>query len=455
MVVRQFSKRRLFLFLGDLAIILFSFNLALWIRTSTTLLEFQSFQKIALVVFLIVAYTTSFYIFEFYNFRTKFRKSDFLASMGGAFGLTYLLAIFSFYVLPYKLGRGVFLISWVITALLVYAFRVFYSTAFKLTEPRKNVLVLGDGATTAAIIHGLKTDPDFRLAAILDKEALRDKLGKETTGGDKGTIKEFVEQNAINDIVVSFDTNNSTELERVLVNCRMKGIGCHTIEAFYERLFEKLPVLILNDRWFLMSGGFDKLGSRFYMALKRTTDLVIASLILLLTLPVSLLIVLLIPLTSRGPVFFTQERLGAGRKPFKIIKFRTMVDNAEAEGPRWAQINDARVTRLGKFLRRTRLDEIPQFINVLLGELSLIGPRPERDFFVNQLTEKIPFYSLRFFVKPGITGWAQINYRYGANEADALEKLRYELYYIKNQAFLLDLKILLKTIRVMLTGAGT
>jgi len=147
--------------------------------------------------------------------------------------------------------------------------------------------------------------------------------------------------------------------------------------------------------------------------------------------------------------------LGAGKVPFRIIKFRTMVHDAEAEGPKWARDNDLRVTKLGGLLRKTRLDEIPQLINVLKGEMSLIGPRPEREYFVTRLAEKIPFYDLRFFVKPGLTGWAQVKFRYAADETDALEKLRYELYYIKHQSLVLEAKILMKTVRVILTGLGT
>jgi sugar transferase (PEP-CTERM system associated) len=454
MAAKTLSKRQFLLFFGDITIVIFSFYIALMLRTGETFSDFLTFQKIALLLSLIVAYMASFYIFDFYNIRYKFRSSKFLASMGGAFGLAYLFAILCFYVFPYKLGRGVFLISWALTGLLVYGLRFVYSTFFKLSEPRRNVLVLGNGATIDTIIAPLKDDPEYRLTAILDKETVKEKLSHETDPNSKVTFAKFVEQNKINDIVVSFEANNSSELERALVSCRMQGIDCYTVESFYERLLEKLPVLMLNDRWFLMSGGFDKLGSRFYKTLKRTFDFVIATMILIISLPVTFIVSLLIPLTSKGPIFFIQERLGAGKKPFKIIKFRTMLHNAEANGPQWAQNDDGRVTKLGRVLRRTRLDELPQLINVFKGEMSLIGPRPEREYFIDQLTAQIPFYSLRFFVKPGITGWAQVNFRYGADEKDAVEKLRYELYYIKNQSLFLDFRILLKTIRVVLIGAG-
>ncbi len=419
-----------------------------------TLFGYGSFQKTGLVVALIIAYPLSFYIFDFYNIRRKFRNPEFLASMGGAFALAYLFAILSFYIFPYKLGRGVFLISWALTALLVYAWRFFYSTAFKLSEPRRNVLILGNEKTADTIIPALKNDPVFRLSAIMDRRLINDLIARQVSGG-RTALEEFVEETKINDIVVSFDADNSREMERALVNCRMQGIGCYAFEAFYERLFEKLPILMLNDRWFLMSDGFDTLGSRPYKALKRTIDFIGASIILVITLPVSLIAGVLIPLTSKGSAFFTQYRLGAGKAPFKIIKFRTMVRNAEGLGPQWAQDKDPRVTALGRILRKTRIDEIPQLINVLKGDMSLIGPRPEREHFVNQLTEKVPFYSLRFFVKPGLTGWAQVKYRYGWDEADALEKLRYELFYIKNQSLALDARILMKTIRVVMTGQGT
>lgn len=455
MATKRISKRQAILCIIDIIAIIIAFSVALWIRMGETLLAFRSFQKIALVVSLVVAYLFSIYLFDFYNIRRRFRGPGFLASMGGAFGLAYLFGILSFYVFPYKLGRGVFLISWVLTGLLIFGWRFVYGTVFKLSEPRRNVLVLGDGDMSETIIPGLKNDPEFKLMAIMDKRVVKEMLTKAVGTEGKTALEEFIEQKRINDVVVSLDADDSSELERALVNCRMKGIGCHTFESFYERLFEKLPVLMLNDRWFLLSGGFGTLGNKFYKTLKRAIDFVASALILLVTLPASVLAAVLIPLTSKGPVFFTQYRLGAGKRPFKIIKFRTMVCDAEANGPQWARNDDGRVTRTGKVLRKTRLDELPQLINVLKGEMSLIGPRPEREYFVNQLTEKIPFYSLRFFVKPGVTGWAQVKFRYGLDEEDALEKLRYELYYIKNQSLVLDARILMKTVRVVMSGQGT
>lgn len=455
MAAVKFSRRRIVLVLADIALVLLAFDLSLRLRMGLSLARPQSARQLALIAALVVAYLTSFYIFDFYNIRANFRSGRFAFSLAGAFALTYLLAIFSFYLFPYQLGRGVFLISWALTGLFVYGSRLLYSAVADLSAPRRNVLILGGGPSMESVIPALKDDPEFRLEAIMDKRILRDRFAGGSGRVGKGTLEEFVAEHGINDIVVSLDADDSVEIEQALVNCRMKGTNCYTLEAFYERIFEKLPVQILNDRWFVLSGGFGTLGNRFYKGLKRSFDFVGAGLLLLASLPLSLVIALSVKLTSKGPVFFTQFRLGEGKVPFRIIKFRTMVLNAEAEGPQWAANQDHRVTWIGRFLRPARLDEIPQLVNVLKGEMSLIGPRPEREFFVTKLTETIPFYGLRFFVKPGLTGWAQVNYRYGLNEEDALEKLRYELYYIKNQSLALDARILLCTVRVVLTAKGT
>jgi len=265
----------------------------------------------ALVFSLILAYLASFYIFEFYNLRLNFKGTDFLASFGEAFGLSYLFAIANFYIFPYKLGRGVFLISWILTGFFIYAWRFLYSTLFRLQKPYRNVLILGDGARAESIIPGLKNDPEFRLSAIMDKRVVGEMLGHEGRADRRVTLEQFIQLNKINDIVLSFDKNGSDELERTLVNCRMKGIGCHSFESFYERLLEKLPVLMLDDHWFLISEGFGTLGNRFYSILKRAVDFVAACLVLTIASPICALVAILIPLTSRGPVFFTQYRLRA------------------------------------------------------------------------------------------------------------------------------------------------
>jgi sugar transferase (PEP-CTERM system associated) len=222
--------------------------------------------------------------------------------------------------------------------------------------------------------------------------------------------------------------------------------------AFYERVTGKISVEMLRPSWIIFSGGSKR--SRTWFAIRRALNFAIAAVGVVLALPIALLAALAIKLESPGPVFYQQERVGKNGRRFTIIKFRSMRPDAEQSGPQWAAAGDDRTTRIGRFIRKVRIDEIPQFINILRGDMSLIGPRPERPFFVEQLTEQIPFYSQRHIVEPGLTGWAQINYEYGASVEDALEKLQYDLYYIKNASLLFDLWILLQSFKIIIFGRG-
>jgi sugar transferase (PEP-CTERM system associated) len=223
--------------------------------------------------------------------------------------------------------------------------------------------------------------------------------------------------------------------------------------SFYEEVTGKLLLENITPSWFIFSHGFRI--TLLLRIVKRIIDVSLSLAGLLMFLPFFPLIALLIRLDSPGPVFFGQERVGENERNFTVYKFRTMRQDAESStGAVWAQKNDPRVTRLGRFLRKCRIDEIPQLVNVLLGEMSLVGPRPERPEFVDRLKEVVPYYSERHFVKPGITGWAQVCYPYGASVEDALEKLRYDLYYTKNISLTLDLRVILKTIKVVLFGQG-
>ena len=228
----------------------------------------------------------------------------------------------------------------------------------------------------------------------------------------------------------------------------MRGIAIEEGIHFYEHLTGRLQVESLHPSFLIFSEGFKK--SKLTMWTKRVSEFALSLIGLILLSPVILVISLLIKIDSRGPVFYKQERVGERGKIFKLLKFRSMVENAEANGPVWAEQNDKRITRVGRWMRKWRLDEIPQMFNVLKGDMSFVGPRPERPFFVEKLRKEIPFYDQRFSVRPGVTGWAQIKYPYGASKEDALEKLKYDLYYIKNLSLLYDLLIIFETIKVVL-----
>jgi sugar transferase (PEP-CTERM system associated) len=233
---------------------------------------------------------------------------------------------------------------------------------------------------------------------------------------------------------------------------RLMGVGIEEATTFLERISGKIAVETMLPSWLIFSEGFKTTHLR--LLLKRTVDLVLSAVLLVLALPVALLTAVAIALDSRGPVLYRQERVGRYGQPFNLLKFRSMHEGAEKHGPAWTSKYDPRITRVGHLTRTLRIDELPQLINVLRGEMSFVGPRPERPHFVRQLEEKIPYYGLRTTVRPGITGWAQVQYGYADSAEDTREKLKYDLFYIKNANLVLDLWIVVKTVRVVLMGKG-
>jgi sugar transferase (PEP-CTERM system associated) len=270
--------------------------------------------------------------------------------------------------------------------------------------------------------------------------------------GDYTEIFAIAKKDQVDRIVVALDERRGKFPVDQLLSCRMKGIKVDDGVAFTEQLAGKLSVENLRPSALIFSDGFKRTAT--FKRVKKYTDLLVSVLGLIIFFPVCLLIALAIKLDSRGPIFYRQERKGEDGKIFRLLKFRSMSTDAEASGPVWASVGDKRITRVGRVIRKLRLDEIPQMINVLKGDMSFVGPRPERPFFVEQLKKEIPFYSHREVVKPGITGWAQIRYAYGASKEDALEKLKYDLYYIKHMSPVFDLEIIFETAKIVLVGKG-
>ena len=263
----------------------------------------------------------------------------------------------------------------------------------------------------------------------------------------------LVASNHVDRILLAGTTDCPETYYRELVNVRAMGVPIEDCHSFYERLSSKIPVIDLPPEWIALSRGFRR--DRFIMAAKRIVDVIVSFFGLILAAPIALITALAIRIESSGPIFYRQERVGQNECRFTLFKFRSMAENAEARlGPVWAAENDPRVTRVGHIIRKLRIDEIPQMLNVLKGEMSFVGPRPERSFFVDRLKQNIPYYDLRHTVKPGITGWAQISYRYGDTEQDAVEKLQYDLYYIKHMSPIFDLQIIFESLKVILFGSG-
>jgi len=271
--------------------------------------------------------------------------------------------------------------------------------------------------------------------------------------GDSGDLSSC-KSDAITGVIVATDKAFNEKEVSTLMNYRASGASLHEFTAFYEQFQFKVPVLHLKHGWFMQGGGFNLLQNAMGLKLKRVIDIVLAIFLIVLLSPVFILTAFFIAVDSRGPIFYSQIRKGLNDKNFMVHKFRSMIVDAEKEGAKWAEDNDPRVTRVGNFIRTARIDELPQLWNVLKGEMSFIGPRPERPEFIQQLEKEIPYYDLRHLVMPGITGWAQVMYPYGASVEDAREKLQYDLFYIKNFSLLLDFVILMKTLRIVLRREG-
>ncbi len=307
--------------------------------------------------------------------------------------------------------------------------------------PGQGVLIVGSGQLAALVANHLQRSPfaGFRFLGMVDPT--------------NGETMRLIEKERPEKVIVAMEDRRGHLPTEALLTLKAEGVDVLDALSFYERLTGKISLEHLKPSWLLFGEGFRRGVS--IRAAQRSLDLILSTVGLVLSLPLLLFVPLLIRLDSSGPVFYRQERMGRGGRVFQLLKFRTMRPDAEGNGPVWAIEDDPRVTRVGRFLRKWRLDEVPQMINVLRGEMSFVGPRPERPVFVRLLSEKIPYYPLRHSVRPGITGWAQVRYRYGASVEDAAEKLKYDLYYVKNSSLFLDLSILFQTARVVLLAEGS
>ena len=330
---------------------------------------------------------------------------------------------------------------------------------FKVADQKylnRRILVLGTG-DAALEVAKLRRKSDCRGCTIVgfvnvsDEEEL---IEREKILEKKGSLFELVEANFIDELVVAIIDRRKTLPVDELLECKMRGTRVIDLPTFFERQLGVLRLDVISPGWMIFSDGFKS--GLLRDAVKRSVDLGVSLAMLLLVWPIMLLTAMAIFIESkgRGTVFYKQFRVGEMGVPFEVIKFRSMRMDAEKNGAQWASENDDRITAVGKFIRKTRIDELPQLINVLRGDMSFVGPRPERPEFVTQLAESIPYFNDRHMVKPGITGWAQIGYPYGASEEDSKQKLQYDLYYVKNYSLFLDLSIIFQTAEVILWGKG-
>jgi len=340
----------------------------------------------------------------------------------------------------------------------VWGFRHAFHWFFYKWRFGERIVVLGSSEEARQLARMVVDNPmaGYEVLGLVEEEgqpSLGSKPGDVPVLGHLDGLRALCRTEGISRVVVALRERRGKVPVEALLECRMDGVLIEERETMFERLTGKLAVESMRPSYLIYGGGFAK--DPLTMVTKRVVDLTASLVGLVVALPICLLAMLLIKLTSRGPVFFCQERTGQDGVPFKLIKFRTMCADAEKDsGPVWAQKNDSRITTVGRYLRLARIDEIPQFVNILRGHMSFVGPRPERAHFVEQLKKEIPFYPLRHTVKPGLTGWAQVRHPYGASIDDAREKLRYDLYYIKNMTALFDVTIILHTVAVILRGKG-
>ena len=321
---------------------------------------------------------------------------------------------------------------------------------------RSRILIFGAGSPALVVANTIRAaDPNIQIVGFLPGPNERDTA---VPGSElilpRGTLHEMAQELGVDEIVVALTERRAGSMPmRQLLDCKVSGVKVYDLATHFEKTLGQIRLDYLNASWLIFGDGFNQ--GAWRTAVKRAFDIVSASVLLTVSAPLMLVTAILIKAESKGPVLYRQERVGQNGRSFSIAKFRSMRTDAEGDGkPRWATLNDDRVTRMGHIIRRLRIDELPQLFNVLRGDMSLVGPRPERPFFVEQLTQDIPFYALRHSVKPGVTGWAQVRYAYGATVEDSQEKLQFDLYYVKNHTLFLDIVVLFETVGVVLTGRG-
>ena len=448
-----YPTRILVLVVGEGIIVCTSFLLAALIRlgqdTFLVLNYEYGFQKIlgiTLVAMLCLHY------FDLYDLQR-------IAPRGETwFRLLVVLAILSFalaglgYLFPqFMLGNQTFIWGLFILTAALFAWRLAYGWLIRLPYLRERVYVMGSGERAEWLVETMRTKPELGMDVVGWAGALGN--GEATREGLGARLIDQAGKYDLSRVIVALGDRRGTMPVRELLDIRLSGIKVEDATGIIEKISGKMDVDTISPSWLIFSEGF-KLKETFRM-LRRLVSIIVSLISLILVLPLLPVISILIKLTSPGPILYRQKRVGRNGIPFTCLKFRTMRADAEAaSGAQWAGDDDPRITSLGRWLRRSRLDEIPQLWNVLRGDMGFVGPRPERPEFVEWLNQEIPYYNLRHIIRPGITGWAQIRYQYGATLGESKEKLRYDLYYIKHLSVSLDLMIIMETLKIVLLGRG-
>jgi exopolysaccharide biosynthesis polyprenyl glycosylphosphotransferase len=471
----EFSERKLLLRLGDLLLIVVGMlgALALWSQFAQRPLDGALLrEQLSWAAAIGVGWLLCLVALDMYDLRRVVQLRWCLRRLvlsAFVIGVLYI-AYFFVAVFPLSAAAGVIdpapsatplrlapVISVLAIALLLIIWRAIYAVVLGGIHARRRVLILGAGSAGRTFIDVLLAYPHFEMVGFVDDDPrkLGSKIYSVPVLGGHEKMLDVVESRGVDEIIIAISAAMKGSLFQTIMDCHERGITITPMPLLYEQLTGKVAVEHIGSQWYVAlpfeNNGFDSLTR----LAKRGLDILLGSLmalVFLLTLPI---VALAIRLDSKGPIFYAQERMGLHGKVFKVVKYRSMVEDAERDGKaKWATKGDPRITRVGRFMRKTRIDELPQVINILRGEMSMVGPRPERPQFIEKLQKQIPFYRTRLAAKPGLTGWAQVSYGYGATTEDALIKLQYDLYYLKHQSVWFDLKILLRTIAVVLKMKG-
>jgi len=449
------AKAGLALLIGDISAISILYEIVHYIRLGVFVDLFSVPFFTVLAAVLLTLYVTDVYRIEI---PVALSRLPLTAAFASLFSILVSAAvIYAFGPLQFEsiFGRGVMPGTLILFSVWASWSRYALSRWFEKIQEASRWLYLGSVEKLVCLIKDFSLDSSD-CVILLDDKKNEGTLPADYAKCVQGRVTQLAsaDLHGITDVIVATD-HSFTDIEiSTLMKIRASGAGVFDFTAFYEQYQSKVPVVHLKHGWFVQGGGFYLLQNKIGLKIKRIIDILLSAVSILILSPLLFIIGIIVKLDSSGPVIYSQLRVGLNGKCFYIYKIRSMINDAERDGVKWAEDDDPRITRVGRFIRKTRIDELPQLLNVLKGDMSFIGPRPERSEFIKKLVNEIPYYDLRHLVLPGITGWAQVMYPYGASVEDAREKLEYDLYYIKNYSLLLDFAIFMKTLRIMLWHRG-
>jgi len=397
-----------------------------------------------------------FYYNDLYDLQVVSRRAELLIRLMQALGCASLILALLYYSLPNLMfGRGISAVSAGAIGFLLVTWRLIVDAMGSYFRPAQRLLIAGTGVKGITLVREILEHPElnFNVIGFLDEKG--ENVGKSLVNpgiiAGVSDIEQVVKNERVDRVVLSFAERRGNMPLQKLLRVKFAGVQVEDAHALYEKLTGRIMLEMLSPSWLILSDGFRR--GTIHLVIKRISDIVISLCALIVLSPILLIASIAIYLESGGPILFRQERIGLKERPFEILKFRSMRSDPD-KGQVWASHTDHRITRVGRFIRKYRIDELPQFFNVLRGNMSVVGPRPEQPLLVQMLEEQIPYYSYRHTVRPGITGWAQIKYKYGASVEDAKNKLEYELFYTKHLSIFFDLVIIFRTVQVVLFGRG-